>query len=44
MIGYLVDNSDNFPKYCEYQSDLKEDVPPKPESDSYDDTMSLIFK
>lgn len=44
MIGYLIDNEENFPKYCEYQSDLKEDVPPKPESDSYDDTMSLIFK
>jgi hypothetical protein len=44
MIGYLVDNEENFPKYCEYQSDLKENVPPKPESDSYDDTMSLIFK
>jgi len=44
MIGYLVDNEENFPKYCEYQSDLKEDVPPKPETDSYDDTMSLIFK
>lgn len=43
LIGYLKDNKETFPKYCEW-SDLCEDVQAKPEQDSFDTSFSIISK
>lgn len=42
LIGYLCDNEDKFPLYLERTGD-REDVKPKPDQDSWDDTISFIF-
>jgi hypothetical protein len=42
LIGYLIDNKDDFPTYCKWDSDKKENVKPKNESDSFDSTVSFL--
>ena len=37
-----ADNEDIFPKYCE-RTDLKEDVNPSEEYDSFDNQFSIII-
>jgi hypothetical protein len=43
MIGYLQDNRDKFPLYCKWQTELKENVNPKKDEDSLDNTISFVI-
>ena len=42
LIGYIVDNKDEFPTYCKWESDKRENVRPIDESNSLDNSISFI--